>query len=70
MKPVVIYKELGSIREGERALIIPVDHPGNANDGTWSEVVNNEPAWTSTVQTYDELTGNFETRNTQYIKST
>jgi hypothetical protein len=47
---------------GHSVLVVPVDHPGH--DG---RVTNTKLATTSAVQSYDETTGIFETKNTVYV---
>lgn len=68
MKKIVYYhpnKHTDKIVVGGSAYIIPVNHPGPF-------VSNKDIAVTSEVMSYDEVTGEFETRNTIYkpIKST
>lgn len=61
-KQVVKYSALlDTITIGFGTVVVPVDHPGTRN------VVNGEPAFTSPVQSYDEVTGEFETRHTLYV---
>lgn len=62
MKKVVQYSEilLGPVK-GQRAVVIPIDHPDKLN------VSNNLPATTTSVVSYDEVTGQFETANTLYV---
>lgn len=58
-KPIVNYHSIGKIVKGQRAAVSTVDHPaGYLNE---SGIV-----WTSAVLSYDEATGDFETRNTFY----
>ena len=52
------------IREGESALVVPVDHPDTEN------VANGVHARTSTVVSYNTDTGEFETLNTRYVPQT
>lgn len=67
-KQVVRYSEVqfigplsnGSV-VGNRAIVTPVDHP----DTTY--VVNGLPATTTEIVSYDEVTEQFETRNTLYV---
>lgn len=58
VKPVVHYKDGTYIVEGQRAEVVPVDHPDFRLNGT--------VCWTSRVVKYDQATGNFETKNTIY----
>ena len=60
-KPVVQYATASFIRVGERADVVPVDHPDTFN------VTNGEWASTSKVLSYDANTGEFETLNTRYV---
>jgi hypothetical protein len=61
-KQVVKYSALlGTIKVGFGTVVVPVDHPDTYR------VTNGEPARTSPVQSYDEVTGQFETRNTLYV---
>jgi len=46
---------------GNRAFVTPVDHPDTVN------VTNGRPAYTTEVVKYDEVTEQFETRNTLYV---
>jgi hypothetical protein len=61
VKPIVHYVpyKYGSIEEGLPARVIAINHP--------SHLINpGEVVTTSTVQTYDEATGSFETKNSIY----
>ena len=70
MKPTVTYKPLGEIVVGEGASVIPLNHPGNANDcSPFHMIENGYPAYTSTVISHDEATGRFETLNTIYVRA-
>ena len=70
MKPTVHYKPVGKISVGNGAFVIPLDHPGNINDGhPWDSIKNGSTAYTSPVISHDEQTGRFETRNTIYVRS-
>jgi hypothetical protein len=44
---------------GHSVFVMPVDHPGSVSNG--------KLATTSAVQSYDETTGIFETKNTVYV---
>jgi hypothetical protein len=57
-KPVVKYRTLVSCQVGKLAEVHTVNHPSSNNAG---------PQQTSTVITYDEATGVFETQNTRYV---
>ena len=46
---------------GNRALVVPVDHPDTEN------VTNGLPATTSIIVWYDEVTEQFETTYTLYV---
>jgi hypothetical protein len=46
---------------GQRALVIPMDHPDTIN------VTNGVHAFTSEVIAYNSETGEFETRNSRYL---
>lgn len=60
-KPVVRYHDVGDpIVVGGIASIFPVDHP--------REYLNGELALTSTVLSVDDVTGDFETKNTKYVR--
>lgn len=63
-KPVVHYRgALAPIEVGHRATLFGVfDHPDQLNVPAFSEVV-----YTTVVQAFDVETGNFETKNTQYV---
>ena len=56
-KPVVYYKSLMYCKVGEAALVFPTDHPKRSNT---------QAVRTSNVVSYDQATGEFETRNTRY----
>lgn len=62
-KPIVHYKRSSDnyhyIKVGQSALVVPVDHPS-------PNVSNEDIVHTSTVISYDEQTGEFETKNTIY----
>lgn len=62
MKPVVKYRVFlpGHIVVGSRAIVFAIDHYNPM-------IPPNELVNTSTVQTYDEATGEFETLNTKYV---
>lgn len=67
MKPVVHYKpnpEIDFIAVGRSARVFPVDHQ---NHVPGQSVSNTKYAITSTVQSYDPVTGEFETLNTRYV---
>ena len=62
-KPVVHYEPVDwpcDIVVGWRADVIPIDHPRTHLNGAW--------ATTSTIVSVEEGTGNFETKNTKYIR--
>lgn len=61
-KPIVYYRKLISCREGDGALVIPVNHPGEF-------VSNTCEALTSPVVRYDRKSGEFETQNTIYQRA-
>ena len=66
MKNVVHYSSvqfLGPAIVGSRALVTPLDHPDTLN------VQNGLEALTTEVISYDEVTEQFETRNTLYVPS-
>ena len=46
---------------GQSATVYPVDHPD------MERVTNGQMAYTSSVVSYDETTGQFETQNTLYV---
>lgn len=62
-KPIVHYRVdddyITFIEEGKSAIVFPVDHQGEF-------VSNQKYIFTSTVQHYDSVTGEFETLNTTY----
>jgi hypothetical protein len=60
-KPVVYYTPTAlPVVIGERAHVVTYNHP--------FEMLNYAPfVMTTEVQTYDEETGSFETRNTKYV---
>lgn len=67
-KQVVRYSEVqffGTLSNGpivgNRAYVTPVDHPDTLN------VTNGQPAVTTEIVAYDEVTEQFETRNTLYV---
>lgn len=64
MKSVVRYTEdcmhFPNIVVGERANVVPVDHPRSYLNGQW--------CITSPIISVDGDTGNFETENTRYVK--
>ena len=62
-KPVVEYtaSELNFIKVGFGAHVVALNHPGNENYNGGEGAV-----YTSTVISYDEDSGTFETRNTIY----
>lgn len=65
MKPIVHYKgAIGPIVVGRSATVFPVDHYNT------TLVSNKKHAFTSTVVSYDQETGKFETQNTQYVPVT
>jgi hypothetical protein len=59
-KKVVKYSELSYCEVGSIAYLRPTDHPG---------VSNNSIVRTSEVLRYDPCSGEIETRNTRYIRS-
>jgi hypothetical protein len=61
-KPIVHYSVLwgGVVRVGRKATVLAHDHP-NTNIPPFSVVD------TSTIVSFDEATGNFETQNTKYV---
>lgn len=63
-KPVVKYNtyKYGSIEVGLPAVVVALDHPSHL-------ILPGEVVRTSTVLAYDEVTGDFETRNTFYRKA-
>lgn len=64
-KPTVQY-ELGSLYVrgiGEGAWLVPVDHP--SADGY--NLTNGRLATTSAIVSYNEVTGEVETKNTRYV---
>lgn len=67
-KKIVKYSALYSIAVGQSATVVPVDHtnPLRGEDDP-RRVVNGQVAYTSAVQSYDETTGIFETRNSIYV---
>jgi hypothetical protein len=60
MKPCVNYSTLIHCEAGQRALVVPLDHPEAVR------VSNRRPVLTSVVLAYDPETGEFETENTRY----
>lgn len=58
-KKVVHYSRLDYIQVGESADVVPVDH-------TSCLVDNGRVAYTTIVESYDPVTGVFETKNTIY----
>lgn len=57
-KPTVRYSPFGAfIVVGTSAYVVALDHP------SWGH----SPVTTSTVQSYDKATGEFETLNTRYV---
>lgn len=68
-KPVVHYDRSPSmywIQVGFSAHVTPLDHPNHLEG---HRVTNGLPIRTSTVLSYDEETGEFETQNTKYVPS-
>ena len=61
VKPIVHYSSLiGGVEINYSATVVVVDHP--------AKYLNDEPfIYTSYVVSYDEETGEFETRNTKYV---
>lgn len=62
-KPVVTYKVTPhtQIVVGERAFVIPTNHPDEVN------VENGRHAFTTEVVSYNTDTGEFETKNSRYV---
>lgn len=60
-KPVVNYRpsKYGQIEVGLPAVVIALNHPSHL-------IEPGDEVRTSTVKAYDEVTGDFETRNTFY----
>jgi hypothetical protein len=66
-KPVVHYDRSPSnywIQVGHSAYVTPLNHPNHLEGHS---VVNGLQIRTSTVISYDEATGEFETLNTKYV---
>lgn len=61
-KPTVRYtpSQMDYINVGQGACVFPVDHPSDL-------VTNQRVCHTSTVLWYDNITGEFETKNTKYV---
>lgn len=61
-KTVREFEESYGITVGQRALVIPIDHPNQ-----FGLVDNGHAAWTTTVLWWDANTGHFETKNSHYV---
>ena len=59
-KKVVLYwRHKGVMKWGQSMIVYPINHPDE-------QVSNTKPVTTSTVMSFDEPTGEFETLNTVY----
>lgn len=61
-KPIVHYQG-PAVAHGDRAFLLPVDHPNHLPDHS---VSNTKPVTTSKVVSWDKATGVIETANTIY----
>lgn len=62
-KPTVRYVGMVIAKVGQGAILVPVEHPREGEDG----IRNGEAIRTSAVISIDDDTGRVETRNTIYL---